>query len=78
MDADKAPGTVLTAPTVDDVREVNTKAACNDHLVGWVAASTMNPKVKQDTAPAGMVVGQQVTVTSNVVYHAVYADVAGE
>ncbi|MBQ0076839.1 MAG: hypothetical protein KBS69_06885 [Bacteroidales bacterium] len=78
VDADKAPGTVLTAPTVDDVRDVNTKAACNDHLVGWVpAASTNNPKVKQDTAPAEMV-GQQVTVTDNVVYHAVYADVAGE
>ena len=78
VDADKAPGTVLTAPTVDDVRDVNTKAACNDHLVGWVpTASTNNPKVKQDTAPAGMV-GQQVTVTGNVVYHAVYADVAGE
>lgn len=78
VDADKAPGTVLTAPTVDDVREVNTQAACNGHLVGWVpAASTNNPKVKQDTAPAGMV-GQQVTVTEDVVYHAVYADVAGE
>ncbi|MCQ2078102.1 MAG: hypothetical protein MJZ20_13935, partial [Bacteroidaceae bacterium] len=78
VDADKAPGTVLTAPTVDDVRDVNTKAACGDHLVGWMpAASTTNPKVKQDEAPAEMV-GQQVTVTDNVVYHAVYADVAGE
>lgn len=78
VDADKAPGTVLTAPTVDDVRDVNTQAACNGHLVGWVpAASTNNPKVKQDSAPAGMV-GQQVTVTDNVVYHAVYADVVDE
>lgn len=78
VDADKAPGTVLTAPTVDYVKEIEPKAACNDHLVGWVpAASTTNPKVKQNTAPAEMV-GQQVTVMGNVVYHAVYADVAGE
>ncbi|MCQ2340720.1 MAG: hypothetical protein MJZ79_08130 [Paludibacteraceae bacterium] len=79
VDADKAPGTVLTAPTVDDVRDVNTKAACNDHLVGWMpSSSTTNPKyTSPDTAPSDMV-GQQVTVTGNVVYHAVYADVAGE
>lgn len=79
VDADKAPGTVLTAPTVSEVRTVSEKAACNGHLVGWVpAASTNNPKVKQDPAPADMVVSQQVTVTEDVVYHAVYADVAGE
>ncbi len=75
-DENVAPGTELTAPTLAEIKAK--AAACNDHLVGWMpAASTNNPKVKQDSAPTGMV-GQQVTVTGNVVYHAVYADVAGE
>ncbi len=78
-----APGQQVTAPTLAEIKtQAGVKNACTNYLVGWSADSHYtNPSAAPSDILKPNAEGKITipsTVTSDVTYYAVYADVVGE